>query len=275
MSSLLVLLGGILLIAALAVIAFKSGAIDAIGAAAGGVISFFAFLAGGLAWLIIIVIFFGISSLLTRYRYEYKKKIGSAQERGGKRSWPNSLANAGVALAASLGELFFHSNLFTLAFLASIAAAMADTLATEIGLLSHSTPRLITNLRKGVAAGMSGGITSLGESAALLAAISIALAGLFLSMFSAGTNMAVFVFVSVVAGAIIGTSFDSFLGATVQSLSKCSVCGKLTEGSSHHGQLSVRTRGLWFIENNSVNFIGISVGAIAAVLIFLGLSALA
>ena len=275
MSSLFVLLGGILLIAALAVIAFKSGAIDAIGAAAGGVISFFAFLAGGLAWLIIIVIFFGISSLLTRYRYEYKKKIGSAQERGGKRSWPNSLANAGVALAASLGELFFHSNLFTLAFLASIAAAMADTLATEIGLLSHSTPRLITNLRKGVAAGMSGGITSLGESAALLAAISIALAGLFLSMFSAGTNMAVFVFVSVVAGAIIGTSFDSFLGATVQSLSKCSVCGKLTEGSSHHGQLSVRTRGLWFIENNSVNFIGISVGAIAAVLIFLGLSALA
>src|SRR5487761_911693 len=258
MSSLFVLLGGILLIAALAVIAFKSGATDAIGAAAGGVISFFAFLAGGLAWLIIIVIFFGISSLLTRYRYEYKKKIGSAQERGGKRSWPNSLANAGVALAASLGELFFHSNLFTLAFLASIAAAMADTLATEIGLLSHSTPRLITNLRKGVAAGMSGGITSLGESAALLAAISIALAGLFLSMFSAGTNMAVFVFVSVVAGAIIGTSFDSFLGATVQSLSKCSVCGKLTEGSSHHGQLSVRTRGLWFIENNSVNFIGIS-----------------
>lgn len=275
MISPLVLLGGILLIAALAVIAFKSGAIDALGAAAGGVISFFAFLAGGLAWLIIIVIFFGISSLLTRYRYECKKKIGSAQERGGKRSWPNSLANAGVALVASLGELFFHSNLFTLAFLASIAAAMADTLATEIGLLSHSTPRLITNLRKNVAAGMSGGITSLGESAALLAAISIALAGLFLSMFSAGTNVAVFVFVSVVAGAIIGTSFDSFLGATVQSLSKCSVCGKLTEGSKHHGQESVREKGLWFIENNSVNFIGISVGAIAAVLIFLGLPALA
>ncbi|MGI0086152.1 MAG: DUF92 domain-containing protein, partial [Nitrososphaerales archaeon] len=236
MTALLELLLGILLIAALAIIAVRVGAIDTAGAASGGVITLIAFLAGGFGWLIIIVIFFAVSSLLTRYRYEYKKKIGSAQEKAGRRSWPNSLANAGIALFASLGELYFHSDLFALAFVTSIASAMADTLATEIGVLSHSTPRMITNLRKSVSAGTSGGVTLLGGVAALSASAFIALVGLSLSMFPSGLNFALFGFVSVVVGAMIGTGFDSFLGATIQSLNKCSVCGQFTESSEHHDQ---------------------------------------
>ena len=271
MPPLLELLVGTLVIAALAIIAVRMGAIDAPGAAAGAVISFVAFLAGGFAWFIIIVLFFAVSSLLTRYRYEYKKKIGSAQESGGRRSWPNSLANGGVALFASLGELYFHSDLFALAFLASIASAMADTMATEIGVLSHSTPKLITNWRKTVSAGTSGGVTPLGGLAALAASVFIALVGLSLSMFPAGFRLGLFVFLSTVVGAMIGTSFDSFLGATVQSLNKCAVCGQLTESSEHHGHRTLHVKGVQFIENNWVNFIGILVGTITAVLLFLAL----
>ncbi len=271
--TLLELLLGLLLIALLAILAIRLGAIDVPGALAGAVISLFTFLAGGFAWLIIIVIFFGVSSLLTRFRYDYKKRIGSAQEKGGRRSWPNTLANGGIALTAAIGELYFHSDIFTLVFLASIAAAMADTLATEIGLLSQSTPRLITDLRRTVKAGTSGGITGLGETAAIMASVFVALVGILLSLFSPGLTKVIVVFAAVVVGAMIGTCSDSVLGATAQAVYRCAVCGELTESAIHHDQKTMLVRGSRLIENNSVNFIGIIIGTIAAVLIYLGLSA--
>jgi uncharacterized protein (TIGR00297 family) len=264
---------GAFLIIALAVLAVGLRTIDAAGAIVGAIISLFTFLAGGFPWLVIIVIFFAGSSILTKFRYEYKKKIGSAQEKGGMRSWPNTIANGGVALLASVGEIYLHSDLFAIAYLTSIAAAMADTLGTEVGLLSHSKPRLITHLSMTVKAGTSGGITGLGESAAILSSVFVALVGIFLSLFSAGAREGSIVFLSVVIGAMIGTSADSFLGATAQVVNKCTVCGELTESAIHHDQKTVRIKGFRMIENNSVNLIGIAIGTVVAILIYLGLNA--
>src|SRR5579864_8327926 len=149
------IVAGALLIILLAVVAVRSRAIDISGALLGALISFTAFLAGGLAWLLVIVAFFAISSLLTRFRYDYKKKLGSAQEKGGVRSWPNTLANGLIAGLAATAEIVTHQEIFMVAFLGSIATAMSDTVATEIGLLSSSRPRLISNLRKFVEPGTS------------------------------------------------------------------------------------------------------------------------
>jgi len=198
-----------------------------------------------------------------------KKRIGSAQEKGGKRSWPNTIANGGVAAAAAIGELYFHSSIFAIAFLASIAAAMSDTLATEVGLLSHSKPRLITNLRREVKPGTSGGVSGLGELAAILAAFGIALLGLAMDIVRdvPYTNYYA-VLISIVIGAFIGTTTDSILGATFQAVNRCSVCGELTENTTHHDQITTLVRGLRFVENNTVNFVGILVAALVAVTIF-------
>ncbi|MDG6934498.1 MAG: DUF92 domain-containing protein [Nitrososphaerota archaeon] len=71
-------LGAVLLIALLAVLAVKLKAIDVLGALVGSLIIFVAFLAGGFSWLLVFIAFFVISSLLTRFRYEYKISVGAA-----------------------------------------------------------------------------------------------------------------------------------------------------------------------------------------------------
>ena len=274
MMSYLELILGAVAVTLLAFVAVRAGAIDLSGAASGGIISYVAYLAGGLSWLVIIIIFFGVSSSLTRYRYDYKLKIGSAQEKSGKRSWPNSVANSGVAFAISLVQLISPSELLAIGFLASISTAMADTLATEIGVLSHSTPRLITNFKERVKPGTSGGVSELGELTAFLTSISMAIIGLLLYMFSFGDVTIVSVIVSVSIGAMVGTTFDSFLGATIQALYKCAVCGQFTESRTHHEQRTTQVRGFKLIENNSVNFIGILLGTLVSLFSYFLLSRL-
>ena len=268
------LVAGVMFVSALAVAAVLAGAIDVTGAVSGGLICVLALLAGGFGWLVVIIFFFALSSVLTRYRYEYKKALGSAQEKGGRRSWPNALANGGVAALASLCELVFHSDVFALVFLTSVATAMSDTLATEVGLLSHSQPRLITNLREKVKAGTSGGVSMLGELAAVLAAAIISLLGIILLVVNGTHTMELDALVSAALGAVIGVNADSLLGATVQSVRKCIVCGEFTESKIHEGKETTHVKGIKLVDNNVVNLLGIVIGSIAAVLAYWALSGL-
>lgn len=266
------LLLAIIFVSVLAALAIRLGAIDWSGALLGVVIAALAFIAGQVSWLITIVVFFVISSAFTRFRYEFKRKLGSAQEKGGRRSWPNTLANGGIAAAASILEIFTHSNIFAIAFLTSLAAALSDTLATEIGLLSHSRPRLITNLRSYVSPGTSGGVTALGVVVAFLSSAGMALLGVGTKVVESNREyFAASAFISVVAGALIGTTLDSYLGATVQAVNKCVVCGVYTENSRHHDKPAKHVRGYRFLNNNSVNLVGILVGAIGSILIYAAL----
>ncbi len=260
---------GAVLIFALALIAFRSKAIDLQGAIAGYAVSFVAFLAGGFGWLVVIVAFFGVSSVLTRFRYDYKLKLGSAQEKSGTRSWPNTFANAGVALGASLLEIYLHEDIFAVAFIGSISAAMSDTIATEVGLLSKSNPRLITNLRKLVKPGTSGGVSSLGEIAAFVSSLAMGILGVILVVpqkFN-GSGL-VSVFPSVLLGGFAGTTIDSLVGAKFQATSECEVCGALTEENFHHSRPTKLVKGHRFIDNNVVNFIGALSGALVSIALY-------
>ncbi len=270
MISSLELLVGTVLICALAGLAVKLRAIDSSGALSGILISFSAFVAGMFAWFAMIVIFVGVSSGLTRYRYDFKRKLGFAQEKLGMRSWPNSLANGGVSVIASIGEISSHSEIFAIMFLTSVTAAMSDTLATEVGLLSHSTPRLITHPFRFVEPGTSGGISPLGDLAAILSATGMAILGIGFSVIrEPKSSDIVLAGVAVVVGALAGVFFDSFLGATVQRVNRCVDCGKLTENSSHHGRPTLYIKGVKYFDNNVVNFVGILVGSLIAVGIYL------
>jgi uncharacterized protein (TIGR00297 family) len=268
-SSLELLFAGIIVIAALAILAYRLKALDLTGSLSGAIISSIVFLAGGFSWFVMIVIFVGVSSAFTRYRYDYKRKLGSAQEKMGIRSWPNSVANGAVSVIGSVGWIYTHSEVFAVMFLTSVAAAMSDTLATEIGLLSHSRPRLITHPERIVEPGASGGTTMLGNLTALLTSAAISLLGVELLVISTnGILDTLFASVAVIIGSLSGMFFDSFLGATVQVLYKCSVCGKLTENTRHHGQPAAYVRGVRHFDNNVVNFVGILFGSLVSIGIY-------
>jgi len=97
---------------------------------------------------------------------------------------------------------------FQLAFFGAIAAALSDTLSSEVGYYSKKAPVLITTFKK-VVRGVDGGITLLGEAAALMGALAIALLH-----FSLYFNLAAF-FIIIIAG-MIGTNMDSLAGATYE-----------------------------------------------------------
>jgi len=129
---------------------------------------------------------------------------------GGQRTARQVVANGGVAAAAALLGAWP-------AFAGALAAAAADTWATEIGAFSRTTPRLITSGAP-VARGANGGITTLGTAggvlgAAVMAALTYALAprGTAPGLTNPG-GLAVVVAVS----GVLGMLLDSLLGATAQ-----------------------------------------------------------
>ncbi len=145
----------------------------------------------GFGWrgFVLLLAFFVSGSLLT--------------PRGGQRRARQVIANGGIAALAALAGSWA-------AFAGSIAAATADTWATEIGSHAPTGPRLITNGRP-VPAGTDGGITLLGTVGGLAGAAFIA--GL---AFVLEPRIAIAVVIGL--GGMFGMLLDSFLGATLQGV---------------------------------------------------------
>jgi hypothetical protein len=133
------------IVVAFALIAIGASAIDRRGFLASLLVGYPILLGGGWRWFVIVATFFVLGVAFTWYRYEYKKSIGSAQEKGGTRNWPNILANGGVAALLGLGEFLGGGLAFSVLYVGAVSAAASDTVATELGLLNRSPPRLITH----------------------------------------------------------------------------------------------------------------------------------
>ena len=152
----------------------------------------------GMGWrgLLLLLAFFVSGSLLTRG--------------GGRRNARQVLANGGVAaVAALLGSWP--------AFAGAVAAATADTWATELGAHSPTPPRLITSGAP-VPSGANGGVTLLGTGGGVLGAVVIAGLAWVLGPRAGGpgsTHPGGLVAVVAVAG-VAGMLIDSLLGATLQ-----------------------------------------------------------
>ncbi|HYB03126.1 MAG TPA: DUF92 domain-containing protein, partial [Nitrososphaerales archaeon] len=170
---------------------------------------------------------------------------------------------------AALAEIATHQDIFIVGFMGSIAAAMSDTVATEIGLLSKSKPRMIVNLKKFVEPGTSGGVTLMGELACLTSALVITAIGNILGILSGSFRTLSAAALSVILGATIATNFDSVLGGTVQGRNRCVVCGVRTEALMHHDRPTVSGEGKRFLDNNMVNLFTTLTGAFVSIALFL------
>ncbi len=139
--------------------------------------------AWGLGWrgLALLFAFLLSGSLLTQL----------AERRGPRRTARQVIANGGVAaLAALLGWWSVTAG--------AVAAAAADTWATEIGSFSPSPPRLITSGAR-VPRGASGGVTVLGTVGGVAGALLIALTARWVGPRAAGPGSAALVGAGVLA----------------------------------------------------------------------------
>ena len=162
-------------------------------------------------WFFILLAFFLLGSMFTRYKYEFKLTRGTAEGKGGIRSYKNVFSNslAALTLAIAYGIFPWHGQVLMAAYLGSVATACGDTLASEVGQTYKGEPRMITTFKK-AKPGTDGAVSILGEEAAFFGSSIIALLAFILIPIDLS-----FVFI-VIAGGFIGTNIDSLLGATLQ-----------------------------------------------------------
>jgi uncharacterized protein (TIGR00297 family) len=228
---------------------------------------------GGWIWGLLLIAFFVSSSFLSRYREAEKEGLAEKFAKGYQRDLGQALANGGWG--AVLAVLYFlrpDPLLFT-AFVGTMATVNADTWGTEVGVLSPTLPRLVTN-GQWVPVGTSGGVTSLGTLAALAGGLFIGLVAFVLRLVESLWQMGqwtwadLWLLVFAGLGGLAGCFFDSLLGATVQGIYYCEGCQKETESRVHRCGRETRLRRGWrWLGNDAVNFISSAVGGgIAALL---------
>ncbi len=205
---------GLAITVALGYTSYALGTASVAGMLSGVLLGLLVVVFGGFGWFAVLITFFGVGALSTKFRYDDKKRRGIAEENEGARGTGNVLGNAAVALAcvlcfAASGSLPIGGTLFQYAFAGSMAAALSDTLSSELGGL-YDNPRLITTLER-VPPGTDGGVTWQGEVFGLVGAVVVA--GVAFGLLPGVSTLGA---AAVAAGGVVGMTVDSVLGATVE-----------------------------------------------------------
>jgi uncharacterized protein (TIGR00297 family) len=193
-------------------LAYRKRVFDAYGCFAAFFIGLIIGILGSLLWLLMLLVFLISSFLATKFKFEYKKSRGVQEGIRGERHIRNVIANGSMPVIISLLKWCWHLNetFATILFLTAIATAAADTLASEIGVLSNRT-YLITNLKRHVPPGTNGGVSLLGTSSALFASFYVAFIGCILC----GIFKVELFIIPLLLG-FLGCNIDSILGATLE-----------------------------------------------------------
>ncbi|TVR67244.1 MAG: DUF92 domain-containing protein [Spirochaetaceae bacterium] len=252
------------------------------GAITGALLGFLIFLSGGGFYWSILMAFFFSSSALGRIKSSRRAVAEAITEKGGRRDTVQVLANGGLAAAMAVAHGLTGSPVFMFGFAIALAAATADTWASEIGVLSRREPLSILTMRP-VPRGTSGGISLLGLTAAAGGALFIGL------WFAAGYGIAaartppaggaeswniletVILVAMITFGGFLGSLVDSVLGATVQAQYWDGLREAVTERRiDARGELNRLTRGWPGINNDAVNALSGIISTVVLVLVISG-----
>lgn len=249
---------GLVLSTAIALVAYRRGALSRSGGAGAMLTGTLHFGFGGLTWGLTLITFFVSSTLLSHYKERAKEPVVAQFAKGGRRDLGQTLANGGVGAALAVCFNLHPTVWLFAAFVGVMATVAGDTWATELGILSRRPPRLITTGRV-VPAGTSGGITVRGIGATLAGGLTIGLiaAGLAAS-FGSGVGTWWVALVGLLGG-LVGSLIDSLLGATVQAQYR-DPSGIITEKVG-----AMRIRGVAWMTNDIVNLLASIVGGAVGV----------
>ena len=193
---------------AFGITAYRMKAADRSGLFSGALMGLLIIVFSNVTWFLLMLTFFILGTAFTKYKYEIKKREGVAESRGGVRGFTNVFANGLVALCGAVLYGIYGDLAFISLYVGSIAAATADTTASELGMLGKQ-PFLITTLQP-VPKGTDGGVTIMGEVLATIAALIIGVTAFVLEI-----GPPEIIIVAAIAG-FVGTNVDSLVGATLE-----------------------------------------------------------
>lgn len=252
-------------------VAYWSQALTAPGAVGAGLFAASLVGLGGWAWAVPGFAFFVLSSTLSRLPEASAPAPEAILEDDAERSLRQVLANGavawgllGVAIVLPPGSEGVRALCYA-GFLGALAAAAADTWATELGIRFGAAPRSLRTLRP-VPPGTSGAVSVTGTGAAILGAASVAGAAVLVT---GPVGMQALQEVGGVIGAgLIGMVMDSIVGATAEAHYWDPETERYAERPVHNAS---PTRGWAGIDNEIVNVLGTLTGAAAAIAITGGL----
>ncbi|KAK9306722.1 hypothetical protein QLX08_002639 [Tetragonisca angustula] len=216
-------------------------------------------------------VFLVSSTKATKFRATEKKKIEADFKEGGQRNWVQVLCNGGMATQLSLLYLldvgnaeqpidfdkYYRSSWLSVGILGAFACCNGDTWASEIGTVTGSKDSFLITTLKRVPRGTNGGISGVGVLVSILGGITVGLAYYLTVLITVDTvvlQLAVPQWPIIVIGGIggfIGSTIDSFLGATLQ-YSGINEKGRVVE---HPGKGVKHICGRQILDNHSVNLL--------------------
>lgn len=213
-----------------------------------------------------VLAFFFVGSVVIDKIKKHGKKAGQSEnkdveKRGDCRSTVQVLANGGVATVAAIAFLLTGNQAFVIAFVASLAEAFADTVASGVGSFASGAYDVF-HMRPCVK-GISGGMSVIGTLASLVSAFSVALVAFAFGRIGVKSVLIIGLF------GFLGGVFDSMLGSLAQIKYKCTVCGSVTEKEEHCGKKCERFSGIVFVDNDFVNLMGTVFAAVLAAVLYL------
>jgi len=180
------------------------------GAITGAIIGLLIYKGAGLTGLLLLATFFIIGTAATKWQAGKKITISPAEKNDSRRTAGQVLANGGVA--AVLGLVAWHSpdkvGAAQLMIAGSLAAATADTLSSELGMIYGCRFFNILTFKKDEC-GLDGVVSMEGTLIGLVGAMLIA------GVYSAMVGWSISFYLIAVAG-LIGNLVDSVLGALLE-----------------------------------------------------------
>ncbi|UCC92264.1 MAG: DUF92 domain-containing protein [Thermoplasmata archaeon] len=209
--------------------AYIRGVLDTKGTLVASVMGIVIGFSAGWEYVMLLLLYLVTSFAVTLYGYQAKKAAGVAEGKRGERGWLSVLANGIVPTFIALLHLFeipgVEPWMLSVLFVTAIAAAAADTAASELGVLTRD-PVLITKPSLRVPPGTNGGVSVRGQGFALAAsaytvfigtAVFIVHDSLEGSIDTQALNSMILLIPIAVGMGFISCQIDSVLGATVET----------------------------------------------------------
>ena len=218
---------------------------------------------GGMRAFLILAVTF-LMTLVGSKLFAHKKEsqLETINEKHGTRDAMQIIANVGVGFLSMTLYGITKDPLYFIIYGSVMASSLADSMASEIGILSKGKSLDLCTL-KPLEKGLSGGVSLLGLIASLVGSGVIAMITV-VNQFSIAT----FFFILLLGA--FGAFFDSVLGSLFQVKYKCKSCGKLTERKIHCQESTIYVRGFHWMNNDMVNLCNNMMTFILAILLYQG-----
>jgi uncharacterized protein (TIGR00297 family) len=262
---------GLLVATLLAFRAVRKNFLSAAGAVAGFCVGFLIVATG---WRgMVLLYFYQLGSMATKHKKKIKQRLDATAAEAAVRGVRQVLACSILAVMLSLTHVYYCgaeasmdfeerplASRLSAAVLAHHSTCLADTLASELGILAKQPPVLLTKPWKRVPAGTNGGITVAGTLFSLVGGLLMGISTVAMDAVS-GLSPLHLLQTTLFGGmcGLVGSMIDSFLGATVQATYWDDDAKIVHHADAHLPKSAKLVTGMNWLTNEQVNLVSVAV----------------